>query len=110
MKNRIATYLPVVSLLALMPALPAGTVNRQALQKQDIVLLERVEDTARDFMDIVVHGSIDDACKDFQVTPKGGIWCDPTWDPSYWARRQTWFEHKGPLPPPSPPDFPTNDE
>ena len=48
MKNRIASCLPVVSLLALMPALPAGTVNRQALQKQDIVLLERVEDTARD--------------------------------------------------------------
>ena len=48
MKNRIASCLPVVSLLALMPALPAGTVSRQALQKQDIVLLERVEDTARD--------------------------------------------------------------
>lgn len=57
MKNSIATLVPVLSLFALAPAFPAGTVNRAALQKQDIALLQRVEETAHDIT--ATTGSLD---------------------------------------------------
>jgi hypothetical protein len=50
MKKAFACALPVLSLLFLAPAAPAREVTRAALQKQDIVLLQRVEDTARDVL------------------------------------------------------------
>lgn len=51
MKKRIKAVLPVLSLLALIPGLPAAPVNRASLQKQDIALIQRLEDNARDVMD-----------------------------------------------------------
>jgi hypothetical protein len=51
MKRMIACTLPLLSLLALTPALHAATqVSRASLQKQDIVLLQRVEETAADVL------------------------------------------------------------
>ena len=51
MKIVFATALPLLSLLALVPALPAATpVSRELLQKQDIVLLQRVQDAAGDVL------------------------------------------------------------
>src|SRR5262249_18054358 len=50
MKRAFACALAVLSLLVLALAAPAGEVTRAALQRQDIVLLQRVEDTARDVL------------------------------------------------------------
>jgi hypothetical protein len=40
-------------MLALIPALSAGPISREALQKQDIALLQRVEETANDVLSTV---------------------------------------------------------
>ena len=50
MKNIIVSALPLLFLSAAIPSLPAGQIHREDLQKQDIVLLQRVEDTAHDVM------------------------------------------------------------
>ena len=50
MKNIIASALPFVSLLVMIPSLPAGQISRDNLQKQDIVLLQRVEESANDVL------------------------------------------------------------
>jgi len=50
MKTIIKSALPFLSLLALVPAIPAGQVDRVTLQKQDIVLLQRVEESANEVM------------------------------------------------------------
>ena len=50
MKSIITSVLPLMSLLAMVPALPAGQLNREALQKQDIVLLQKVEESANDVL------------------------------------------------------------
>jgi hypothetical protein len=50
MKSIIASALPLLSLLAALPALPGTQLSRQALQKQNIVLLQRVEDAANDVL------------------------------------------------------------
>src|SRR5579864_4977349 len=51
MKTIIKSSLPVVCLFALMPSWAATPVDRVALQKQDIVLIQRIADYARDAED-----------------------------------------------------------
>lgn len=51
MNRIIASALPLVCLIAAIPALPAASIaTREALQKQNIALLQRVEDTANDVL------------------------------------------------------------
>src|SRR5579883_901406 len=51
MKIMMKSVLPVVCLLAAIPTLPGASIpTRAALQKQDIALLQRVEETANDVL------------------------------------------------------------
>jgi uncharacterized protein YutE (UPF0331/DUF86 family) len=50
MKSIIASSLPLLSLLVMAPALPAGQLTRNSLQRQNILLLQRVADTANEVL------------------------------------------------------------
>jgi hypothetical protein len=51
MIKNIGCYTAYFAMLAFLPALPAAPVNRAALQRQDMTLLQRLEDNARDVED-----------------------------------------------------------
>lgn len=51
MKTIIRSYLPILCLLVLIPSRAATPVDRLALQKQDIALIQRISDYARDAED-----------------------------------------------------------